>query len=105
MRGSLSFGQFLIRFRQFLIRFRPALSARLARGPGRSVARWPWGGPDRFTPSGGARQRDAGMSTAEYAVGTIAAAALAAVLYQVVTSGAVSGALQGLVERALNAQL
>ncbi|GAA1927361.1 hypothetical protein GCM10009716_39250 [Streptomyces sodiiphilus] len=48
-------------------------------------------------------RRDAGMSTAEYAVGTLAAAALAAVLHQVVTSGAVSGALQQLVERALNA--
>lgn len=48
---------------------------------------------------------DAGMSTAEYAVGTIAAAGFAAVLYQVVTSGAVSGALQRLVEQALDAQL
>ncbi|WP_311619601.1 DUF4244 domain-containing protein [Streptomyces sp. DSM 41886] len=44
------------------------------------------------------------MSTAEYAVGTIAAAALAVVLYQVVTSGAVSDALQGLVERALDTE-
>lgn len=50
----------------------------------------------------GAR-RDRGMSTAEYAVGTIAAAALAAVLYEVVTSGAVSSGLQQLVERALSA--
>ncbi|MGK5532842.1 DUF4244 domain-containing protein [Streptomyces sp. URMC 129] len=49
-------------------------------------------------------RRDAGMSTAEYAVGTLAAAALAAVLYQVVTSGAVTDALQGLVERALSTQ-
>ncbi|MDT0445395.1 DUF4244 domain-containing protein [Streptomyces sp. DSM 41886] len=48
--------------------------------------------------------RDEGMSTAEYAVGTIAAAALAVVLYQVVTSGAVSDALQGLVERALDTE-
>ncbi|WP_235481548.1 DUF4244 domain-containing protein [Streptomyces roseoverticillatus] len=46
---------------------------------------------------------DAGMSTAEYAVGTVAACALAAVLYKVVTSGAVSAALQGLIGRALNA--
>ncbi|MDB1086525.1 DUF4244 domain-containing protein [Streptomyces sp. ACA25] len=52
-----------------------------------------------------AHRGDAGMSTAEYAVGTLAAAALAAVLYQVVTSGAVTGALQALVERALNAEL
>ncbi|WP_312871265.1 DUF4244 domain-containing protein [Streptomyces lonarensis] len=49
--------------------------------------------------------RDAGMSTAEYAVGTVAAAGLAAVLYQVVTSDTVSSALRGLVERALDAPL
>jgi hypothetical protein len=49
------------------------------------------------------RHRDAGMSTAEYAVGTIAACGFAAVLYKVVTSGPVSEALQQLVERALNA--
>lgn len=47
---------------------------------------------------------DAGMSTSEYAVGTIAACAFAAVLYKVVTSGAVSGALQAAVERALDVQ-
>jgi Protein of unknown function (DUF4244) len=46
---------------------------------------------------------DAGMTTAEYAVGTVAACAFAAVLYKVVTSGAISSALSGLVERALNA--
>ncbi|MEV6103092.1 DUF4244 domain-containing protein [Streptomyces sp. NPDC051940] len=45
---------------------------------------------------------DRGMTTSEYAVGTIAAVAFAAVLYKVVTSGAVSGALQGIVERALD---
>lgn len=50
------------------------------------------------------RPWDAGMATAEYAIGTIAAAGFAAVLYQVVTSGAVSDALQHLVERALRAQ-
>lgn len=50
-------------------------------------------------------RRDAGMSTAEYAVGTLAAAGLAAVLYKVVTSGAVSDALQQLVERALDAPM
>ncbi|MEO3752620.1 DUF4244 domain-containing protein [Streptomyces sp. B6B3] len=47
---------------------------------------------------------DAGMSTAEYAVGTLAAAALAALLYEVLTSGAVSGALESLIERALSAE-
>ncbi|GAB3951651.1 DUF4244 domain-containing protein [Streptomyces sparsus] len=46
---------------------------------------------------------DAGMSTAEYAVGTIAACGFAAVLYQVVTSDAVSAAMGQLVQRALDA--
>ncbi|MDT0341882.1 DUF4244 domain-containing protein [Streptomyces litchfieldiae] len=50
-------------------------------------------------------RRDDGMSTAEYAVGTIAAAAFGIVLYQVVSSGAVSDALQGLVERALEGDM
>ncbi|NIH86739.1 DUF4244 domain-containing protein [Amycolatopsis granulosa] len=44
---------------------------------------------------------DDGMSTAEYAIGTIAAAALAAVLYSVVTGDSVVGALTGLVQQAL----
>nr|WP_240449968.1 DUF4244 domain-containing protein [Streptomyces sp. S1] len=43
------------------------------------------------------------MSTAEYAVGTIAAAAFAAVLYKVVTSGTVSGALESMIGKALDA--
>ncbi|GAB2773173.1 DUF4244 domain-containing protein [Streptomyces daliensis] len=47
---------------------------------------------------------DAGMSTAEYAVGTIATCGFAAVLYKVVTSGAVSAQMQQLIERALSAQ-
>ncbi|MFR9672864.1 DUF4244 domain-containing protein [Streptomyces sp. TR06-5] len=47
-------------------------------------------------------RRDAGMSTAEYAVGTLAACGFAAVLYKVVSSGPVSEAMQGLVERALD---
>ncbi|MPZ64575.1 MAG: DUF4244 domain-containing protein [Pseudonocardiaceae bacterium] len=45
---------------------------------------------------------DAGMSTAEYAIGTIAAAAFAAVLYTVVTGDAIVGALDALVQRALS---
>jgi hypothetical protein len=44
---------------------------------------------------------DAGMSTAEYAIGTIAAAAFAAVLYTVVTGDNVVTGLTALVERAL----
>ncbi|MFC0601911.1 DUF4244 domain-containing protein [Streptomyces palmae] len=52
-----------------------------------------------------ARSRaEAGMTTAEYAMGTVAACAFAAVLYKVVTSGAVSDALQSVIERALHAQ-
>ncbi|MEU8890374.1 DUF4244 domain-containing protein [Streptomyces sp. NPDC048442] len=47
---------------------------------------------------------DSGMTTSEYAVGTIAACAFAAVLYKVVSSGAVSAALQSAVERALDVQ-
>lgn len=49
------------------------------------------------------RTDDTGMSTAEYAVGTIAACAFATVLYKVVTSDAISSALQQLVEKALSA--
>ena len=43
-----------------------------------------------------------GMSTAEYAVGTVAACAFAAVLYQVVTGGSVVAALGDLVDSALS---
>jgi hypothetical protein len=43
-----------------------------------------------------------GMSTAEYAVGTVAACAFAAVLYKVVTGGSVVAALGDLVESALS---
>ena len=46
-------------------------------------------------------QREAGMSTAEYAVGTIAACAFAALLYKVVTSSQILDLLSGLVSRAL----
>jgi hypothetical protein len=48
---------------------------------------------------------DAGMTTAEYAVGTIAAVAFAAVLYRVVQSTAVHDALSHLVQSALNVNL
>ncbi|GAA4915411.1 uncharacterized protein DUF4244 [Stackebrandtia albiflava] len=44
---------------------------------------------------------DAGMSTAEYAVGTIAAVAFAGLLLKVLTSDTVSAALTGIVEKAL----
>ena len=44
---------------------------------------------------------DRGMSTVEYAIGTLAAAAFAAVLYTVVSGENVVTALTGLVQRAL----
>ncbi|GGK90467.1 hypothetical protein GCM10010094_59370 [Streptomyces flaveus] len=51
-----------------------------------------------------AARRDAGMVTSEYAMGLIAAVGFAALLYEVLTSGQVKGALQDIVERALNGQ-
>ncbi len=52
-----------------------------------------------------ARSRaDSGMTTSEYAVGTIAACAFAAVLYKVVTSAAVMSQLQSLLKGALDAK-
>ncbi|MEU1278820.1 DUF4244 domain-containing protein [Streptomyces sp. NPDC005805] len=47
---------------------------------------------------------DGGMTTSEYAMGTIAACAFAAVLYKVVTSGAVSKALESVIKKALDGQ-
>ncbi len=48
------------------------------------------------------RVGDAGMSTAEYAVGTVAAVAFAVVLYRVVRSPAVSAALSSIIRSALH---
>jgi large-conductance mechanosensitive channel len=45
---------------------------------------------------------DAGMSTVEYAIGTIAAAAFGAILYSVVTGDSIVGALTNIINRALN---
>jgi hypothetical protein len=45
---------------------------------------------------------DSGMSTAEYAIGTIAAAAFGAVLYAVVTGDSIVDALTKIIDRALN---
>lgn len=44
---------------------------------------------------------DSGMSTAEYAIGTIAAAAFGAILYTVVTGDGIVGALTDIIDRAL----
>ena len=46
--------------------------------------------------------RDDGMSTVEYAIGTLAAAAFAAVLYTVISGDSIVTALTGLVQRALS---
>ncbi|MEU9701410.1 DUF4244 domain-containing protein [Streptomyces sp. NPDC047981] len=61
----------------------------------RTIARW----RDRRAAARG----DAGMTTSEYAMGTIAAAGFATVLYKIVTSGSVSGALESVIGKALDA--
>lgn len=48
------------------------------------------------------RGRDAGMTTAEYAVGTLAAVAFAALLIAVIKSGTVKAALTGIIQSALS---
>lgn len=45
---------------------------------------------------------ESGMSTVEYAIGTIAAAAFGAILYTVVTGDSIVGALTTIISRALN---
>ena len=45
---------------------------------------------------------DSGMSTVEYAIGTVAAAAFAAVLYAVVSGDSIVSALTQIVQRALS---
>ncbi|MER6346187.1 DUF4244 domain-containing protein [Streptomyces sp. NPDC001595] len=52
----------------------------------------------------GAR-REAGMVTSEYAVGIVAAAGFAVLLYKVVTSGEVSAELHSIVKQALGARV
>ena len=44
---------------------------------------------------------ESGMSTAEYAVATLAAVGFAGLLYKVLTSAKVQAALTGIIERAL----
>ncbi len=45
---------------------------------------------------------DDGMSTAEYAIGTVAAAAFGALLYTVVTGDSITSALSGIISKALS---
>jgi uncharacterized protein DUF4244 len=49
----------------------------------------------------GRRAGDEGMSTAEYAVGTVAAAAFAGLLFKIVTSPEVRTLLTGIIRKAL----
>jgi hypothetical protein len=67
--------------------------------PGRmkGVTKPSWGGKFASKMRG-----ESGMSTAEYAVGTLAAVAFAGVLLKVLTSDTVNGALSALIERALS---
>ncbi|WP_352244361.1 DUF4244 domain-containing protein [Microtetraspora sp. NBRC 13810] len=62
------------------------------------LRRWWAGRIDALTEAG----KDRGMSTAEYAVGTIAACGFAALLYKVVTGAEIQTLLVGLVDKALN---
>lgn len=48
---------------------------------------------------------ESGMSTVEYAIGTIAAAAFGAILYSVVTGDSIVGALTNIISRALNTRV
>jgi hypothetical protein len=72
---------------------RPVRTPRRKTAPRRASTwdRW-WRTPGRL---------DAGMTTAEYAVGTLAAVAFAAVLLAVVKSGAVKTALTSIITTAL----
>ena len=45
---------------------------------------------------------ESGMSTVEYAIGTVAAAAFGAILYTVVTGDSIVNALTNIIGRALN---
>lgn len=48
---------------------------------------------------------ETGMSTVEYAIGTIAAAAFGAILYGVVTGDSIVGALTNIISRALTTRV
>jgi hypothetical protein len=45
---------------------------------------------------------DGGMSTVEYAIGTLSAAAFGAILYTVITGDSIVSALTNIINRALN---
>jgi hypothetical protein len=90
----------------------PTADGRAAAGPA-APRRWPplpalpWRGAGALPAEVTRRARrmaagDAGMSTAEYAIGTIAAAAFGAILYTVVTGDSIVTALTNIINRALN---
>ena len=54
---------------------------------------------------GALRRSDEGMSTAEYAVGTVAACGFGALLFKVLTSGFVTNLLEVLISHALAANI
>ncbi|MGK2349517.1 DUF4244 domain-containing protein [Actinomyces sp. W5033] len=59
--------------------------------------------PARLAPDGtGDPGGEAGMATAEYAIGTLAAAAFAGLLLAVIRSGSIGGLIQSLIESALS---
>jgi len=58
-----------------------------------------------FTAARRALAADDGMSTAEYAIGTIAAATFGAILYTVISGESVLNGLNALVQRALAVDL
>ena len=57
---------------------------------------------ERSTPEGSDPSGEAGMATAEYAIGTLAAAAFAGLLLAIMRSGSLRGTLQSLIESALS---
>jgi Protein of unknown function (DUF4244) len=71
------------------------------RRPGRGAERVRHASRLRYRLAGLGSQ-EAGMSTAEYAIGTIAAAAFGALLYTVVTGDSVVSALTQIIQRALS---
>jgi hypothetical protein len=76
----------------------------------RRIRRWyaeQWAEPENAesTCVDGVLPPDAGMSTVEYAVGTVVAAAFAAVLYKIVTGDSVVSGLTNLVNSALHTSL
>jgi hypothetical protein len=77
----------------------PASPPDLTQRPGRTGTATP---PSLLRRLVGSLSGDDGMSTVEYAIGTLAAAAFAAVLYSVVSGDSIVTALTGLVERALS---